>query len=59
MLLTDVDIVANLTHFGHWPNLVSGANDWPDDIISYDAHRYAELILNQIIAALRGAALRC
>ena len=58
MLLTDVDILAGLTHVGHLPNSVSGANDWPEGIIPYDANRYAELTLDQIIAALRGAALR-
>ncbi len=56
MSAVDVDVVAE-TQVGHLPSPVSVESDWPDSIVPYDCNRYADLTLDQIIAAVRGTPL--
>ena len=56
MSLLDDDVVTE-ANVGHLPNPVSIERDWPDHIVPFDANRYADLTLDQIISTVRGAAL--
>src|ERR1700761_1962070 len=57
MSMMDADVAGNSPHTRHLPNSVYAENDWPDRSIPYDANRYANFTLEQIISAARGTAL--